>query len=142
MVFVVACNKSDGENTDVKDNTAQTDTVKDDAPKATEPAADTTKDAQDESTAVPETEKVSEYVFLCETEDGAPIEGVKLQVCNDDACMMKESDASGKITVDGEPCEYVIHVYSGPDGYELVSEKDFNTGLEFETFKILFRKLN
>ena len=132
VIFAVSCNKEKNENTDAKNTvTATPDIIQDDSPGDTvsvTPFPDEGINGQGSE----------EYIFTCLDQNNAPVKGVKLQICTEEICMMKESDENGEVRYAGDLYQYDIHVYSVPKEYELVSEKDFKTETKYDTFKILF----
>ena len=78
------------------------------------------------------------YVFKCIDKDGSPVAGVTLQICTEETCFLAKSDENGIIEYAAEPYEYEIHVYRYDDGYTLVSEPEFTTADEYETYEVLF----
>ena len=82
--------------------------------------------------------EINAYSFVCVTDEKNPVQGVKLQICTDETCMMQESGEDGVIVFNGEPGKYNIHVYSFPKEYELVSDRDFDTAEKYETYYIRF----
>ena len=132
MLFTVSCNKEKDENTDDKNNVTTTpDIIQDGNSDDTVSAVS----SPDESITGQGPE---EYIFICRDQNNAPVKGVKIQICTDEVCMMKESDDKGEIRYVESPYPYDIHVYSVPKEYELVSEKDFKTEAKYETFEISF----
>ena len=64
---------------------------------------------------------------ICKGEDGAPVAGVKIQLCTDASCLMEETGSDGKAVFSMEPGEYEIHVYKVPEGYSKPAEDAVNT---------------
>ena len=104
----------------------------------TEKITDTAPDPESSGNNT-EPEKYDNYTFVCRDSSGAPVKGIKLQICTDEICTMKVSDDNGEIIFDGEPLKYTVHVYSYSDGYSLVSEKDFETEAEYGIYYVDFR---
>ena len=65
------------------------------------------------------------FTFKCVDDAGSPVEGVKLQACTDDVCMVGKSDASGVIVIEGNYDSLDVHVLKCPDGYEYNGEEEF-----------------
>ena len=134
IIFTIACSKETNNKTDEKKDMTASPKLKQD------------KNAEETVSVSPSPdENVSgqesgEYVFICQDQNDAPVKGVRLQICTEEVCMMKESNENGEIRTDAALYNYDIHVYSVPKEYELVSEKDFKTGSEYGTFKISFNK--
>ena len=78
------------------------------------------------------------YTFVCADENNDPVEGVRIQICTDEMCVMRKSDEEGKVVFDGEPQIYTIHVFSYPEEYELTSPKDFDTDDKYGTYSVIF----
>ncbi len=100
-----------------------------------------TDTVEGEPTNPPEEVESDMYRFYFLTEDNDTVAGVKLQICQNDACLMKSSDDAGLIEFDGEPQIYSIHVYSFPDEYELVSEREFETEAKYGVYKTILKKI-
>lgn len=83
---------------------------------------------------------LSQYFFKCIDENGNPVSGAKLQVCTEEACFMLVSDDNGTAVFDGNPFAYSVHV-SAPEGYEIVSEKEFTTLTEYSEYTIEFKSI-
>lgn len=132
IIFTASCNKEKSENAkpdnteSVSPGNMQEDGYGDII--SVTPAPDESMTAQEKDA----------YIFICRDQNNAPVKGVKIQICTDEACMMKESDEKGEIRYVESPYPYDIHVYSVPKGYELVSDKDFKTEAQYETFEISF----
>ena len=131
IIFAVSCNKDKNEKTDDKTYMTVTPYITQD-----DNSEDivSTAPSLDENISAQETGK---YVFICIDQNNAPVKGVKIQICTEETCMMKESDENGEVRFDEEPYQYDIHVYSVPKEYELVSQKDFKTEAKYGTYKIL-----
>ncbi len=67
------------------------------------------------------------YVFCVTDQNGDPVEGVMLLVCDDSTCTPFESDADGMVKFDKPEANFKTHILSAPDGYS------FDAGLEIET---------
>ena len=58
------------------------------------------------------------YRVIVSDESGAGVQGVMVQFCSDQMCMMGETDASGIAVFENQPeGAYTVHVYSVPEGY-------------------------
>lgn len=102
----------------------------------TAPTADI-KDTVD--TTVETEEAPDKYIFRCTDENGAPVSGVMIQVCTDEACIIIKSDDSGNAFYEEKPFEYDIHVFKYPEMYELTSETQFTAAAEYTAYDIRFR---
>lgn len=58
------------------------------------------------------------YTLLCTDQDGAPVAGAMLQVCNDEVCQVFMTDADGKAVFEAEAYPWEIHVLKAPQEYE------------------------
>lgn len=81
---------------------------------------------------------LSQYLFKCADENGNPVSDVKLQVCTEESCSMLVSADDGTVVFDGDPFAYSVHV-SAPEGYEIVSEKEFTTLEEYSEYTLEFK---
>ena len=58
------------------------------------------------------------YRVIVNDESGAAVQGVMVQFCSDQMCMMGETDADGIAAFDNqESGDYYVHVYSVPEGF-------------------------
>ena len=57
------------------------------------------------------------YMALVVDEDNAPVEGVSVQLCSDDACVMQQTDATGIAEFQVDEGKYTIHILSVPEGF-------------------------
>ena len=57
------------------------------------------------------------YRVIVNDESGAAVQGVMVQFCSDQMCIMGETDADGIALFDQDEGAYTIHVYSVPEGY-------------------------
>lgn len=57
------------------------------------------------------------YMALVVDEDNAPVEGVGVQLCSDDACVMQQTDATGIAEFQVDEGKYTIHILSVPEGF-------------------------
>ena len=132
IIFTVSCNREKNENTNDNNTVTTTpDIIQDDS------SGDIVSIIPSPDGSITGNEN-EEYVFICRDQNNAPVEGVKIQICTEETCMMKESDENGEVIYDGSLYQYDIHIYSFPKEYELVSEKDFKTEEKYETFEISF----
>ena len=60
---------------------------------------------------------VSTYTLKCVDQDGNPVVGAMLQVCNEETCQVYFSDDAGMYEFTAEPYAWEIHVLKAPDGY-------------------------
>ena len=99
-----------------------------------------TADIKDTADTTVETEEAPDkYIFRCTDENGAPVSGVMIQVCTDEACIIIKSDDSGNAFYEEKPFEYDIHVFKYPEMYELTSETQFTAAAEYTAYDIRFR---
>ena len=57
------------------------------------------------------------YRVITVDESGAPVQGVAVQFCSDQMCLMGETDSDGIATFEQEEGSYTIHVYKVPEGF-------------------------
>lgn len=58
------------------------------------------------------------YRVITVDESGAPVEGVAVQFCSEQMCLMGETGADGIASFDqGEDSAYTVHVYKVPEGF-------------------------
>ncbi len=87
-----------------------------------------TESAETESAETESTQPAYDgYVFCVTDQNGDPVEGVMLLVCDDSSCTPFESDADGMVKFDKPEANFKTHILSAPDGYS------FDAGLEVET---------
>lgn len=116
---------------DIADVSANAD--EDPASEQTEAESTEAESTEAESTAAESTETESAqpaydgYVFCVTDQNGDPVEGVMLLVCDDSSCTPFETDADGMIKFDKPEANFKTHILSAPDGYS------FDAGLEIET---------
>lgn len=70
--------------------------------------------------AVPGTAALADggYRVRVVNEDGSPVEGVTVQFCSDEQCLVGMTDADGVAAFDEPAGSYTVHVLKVPDGYE------------------------
>ncbi len=84
--------------------------------------------------------KESRYTVSCRGEDGAPVAGVMVNFCTDTACSPVTSGEDGNVVFTGAPEEYHVQVVRVPAGWELLSEAEWTTGAESQSFALTFRE--
>ena len=58
------------------------------------------------------------YRVITVDESGAPVEGVAVQFCSDQMCLMGQTDSDGIASFEQEEgSAYTVHVYKVPEGY-------------------------
>ncbi len=64
-------------------------------------------------------EKASEvtYTLRCVDQDGNPVNGAMLQICDEDTCQVLRADENGVCAFTGAPYAWEIHVLKAPEGY-------------------------
>lgn len=71
---------------------------------------------------VPETAEtvssMSVYAVSVVDQNGDPVPGVMIQVCNDETCMVYTTDEAGACEFELEPFAYEVHLLKLPEGYE------------------------
>lgn len=60
---------------------------------------------------------ISYYTVLCVDQRGNPVEGVLLQVCNDEVCQVFITDGAGKAIFEAEAYPWEIHILQAPEQY-------------------------
>lgn len=78
--------------------------------------AETQQEGQSRTSGV-ETAAEADYTFRCVDQNGNPVAGVMLQVCNEDICQVLVSDAEGLCEFSGAPYAWEVHILKAPDGY-------------------------
>ncbi|MBQ6583057.1 MAG: hypothetical protein IJH77_04430 [Mogibacterium sp.] len=64
-----------------------------------------------------EENQVKAYLALVVDEENAPVEGVSLQLCSDQACVMAKTDNTGIAQFDVDEGIYTLKVYAVPEGF-------------------------
>lgn len=100
----------------------------------------TPETSQPQASEDPSQDALSQYLFKCSDENGNPVSGVRLQVCTDESCSMLVSADDGTAVFDGDPFAYSIHV-SAPEGYEIISEKEFTTLAEYSEYSVELKSI-
>ncbi len=72
--------------------------------------------AEQEATVAAQT-GISYYTVLCVDQLGNPVEGVLLQVCNDEVCQVFITDGAGKAIFEAEAYPWEIHILQAPEQY-------------------------
>ena len=71
--------------------------------------------------ALPEKEvKISgtaDYVLKCVDQDGNPVAGVMLQVCDEATCQVFLSDENGQYAFTSAAYAWEVHILKAPEGY-------------------------
>lgn len=57
------------------------------------------------------------YTFRCVDQNGSPVSGVMIQVCDENICQVLVSDGEGVCEFVGTPYAWEVHVLMAPDGY-------------------------
>lgn len=65
---------------------------------------------------------MSTYVLTFVDQNGAPVEGVMAQICDDATCQVAVSDASGVCELTLAPYAWEIHILKAPEGYTADTE--------------------
>ena len=61
---------------------------------------------------------IGKYQIAVTDEQGKPVEGVTLQICDDATCQLEKTDATGLVEMTMTPYPYEIHALIVPEGYE------------------------
>lgn len=83
--------------------------------------------------------EVTEFVVKVIDESGSPVEGVAIQVCDDDLCSVVMTDSRGKAKISPEADSYQIHVLKVPEGYAGISE-EFTVSMKKPKLEIILSK--
>jgi len=59
----------------------------------------------------------STYEIHCVDQDGNPVQGVLLQICDDTTCQVVTTDANGSYTLKAKPYAWEVHILKAPEGY-------------------------
>lgn len=57
------------------------------------------------------------YIITVVDEDGKPVEGATIQICDEGTCLLATSDANGAVTHEAALYPYEIHLLKAPEGY-------------------------
>lgn len=80
------------------------------------------KQSESEQAAEALDDGMGRYVMTVTDEDGQPVAGVMLQICDEGTCMVAATDEAGMVTHIANRYPYEIHVLKAPEGYEGVSD--------------------
>ena len=80
--------------------------------------------------------KVCEYVFNAVGSGNTPVEGVIINICNDDKCMPLTTGPDGQAVFTGDPAEYHIEIARVPKKWQIAGESEFDAGIGSQTFTI------
>ncbi len=59
----------------------------------------------------------STYVIQCVDDDGQPVPGVMLQICDESTCQVVTTDENGSYTLTAAPYAWEVHILKAPAGY-------------------------
>jgi len=68
-------------------------------------------------TAIVRDDGLSDYVLKCIDQDGNPVPGVMMQVCNESTCQVFISDANGVCEFTNPAFAWEVHILMAPEGY-------------------------
>ena len=114
--LLIACDST----TDTGDTTAATTITE-------APVEDATNagEATEAPTATPNNGKVT-YTVTVKDQNGNPVEGAAVQMCDDSGCKMPAStNADGVVTFTYAPSNYHVTIVEAPDGYTADPEQSF-----------------
>lgn len=57
------------------------------------------------------------YTIHCVDQDGNPVQGVLLQICDDSTCQVVTTDTNGAYTLMAKPYAWEVHILKVPEGY-------------------------
>ncbi len=77
------------------------------------------------------TQNTERCVLYFRDSDGNPVRGVTVAFCNGEYDPI-ETDESGRVSFDGDPNDYHVHLLGVPDGYKLPWEQMYVFGDSFE----------
>lgn len=60
---------------------------------------------------------MSKYILKCVDQDGSPVSGVMMQVCDESTCQVLVTDENGVCTFEAAPYAWEIHILRVPAGY-------------------------
>ena len=83
-----------------------------------------------------ESAAAKEYRIVVQDEEKAPVEGVVIQFCREDLCLMGTTDESGTVAFAEPEGVYEVHVLKAPEGFP-VPEQVYTTGSKYEELKIM-----
>lgn len=73
--------------------------------------------AQSNASALAGKNTESTYFLKCVDQDGGPVSGAMLQVCDATTCQVFTTDANGVCEFTAAPCVWEVHVLMAPEGY-------------------------
>ena len=119
--LLIACDSADAnETTTVAETTAATT----EAPTEEATEAATPEQTTEAATEAPST-KVT-YTVTVKDQDGNPVEGAAVQMCDDNGCKMPAAtNAEGVVTFTYDPSNYHITIVECPAGYTCDPEQAF-----------------
>lgn len=79
--------------------------------------ADASKQVEEPAARGMEATAEATYMFRCVDQDGSPVAGVMLQVCDEETCQVFISDAEGLCEFTAKPHAWEVHVLKAADGY-------------------------
>ena len=71
-----------------------------------------------------------EYIFKCVDQEGNPVSGVMLQVCDETTCQVLVSDANGVCQYVAAPYAWEVHVLMATSGYSAGDQETVHTPVE------------
>ena len=77
------------------------------------------------------------YTVTAADPQGAPVAGVMVNFCTDEACTTVVTDENGAAVFTGEPYAYHVQIIKLPKGFQMDGEKEFITELHDQSFALL-----
>ena len=107
------------------------------------PAAAPAQPAQPAEQAAPaqpaaEADK-KDYRVIVKDESGAPVEGARVQFCDDVTCMFSKTDETGTASFAAEQGQYTVHIQKAPEGYAACTE-EFAVAQDTHEVQIVLKK--
>ena len=96
--------------------------------------ADPAPEAPAEEAGLPES---CTYTVTAADPQGAPVAGVMVNFCTDEACTTVVTDENGAAVFTGEPYAYHVQIIKLPKGFQMDGEKEFITELHDQSFELL-----
>lgn len=84
--------------------------------------ADATEQAEEPTARGMDAASEATYRFRCVDQNGSPVAGVMLQVCDEETCQVLVSDAEGLCEFTGKQYTWEVHVLKVADGYTANSD--------------------
>ncbi len=93
-----------------------------------------------EQTAIPAVPDQVKYMISCIDQDGNPVAGTMIQVCDETTCQVFISDEKGQCTFTAEPKAWEVHVLMAPQGYAAGENAVITAPVEGGTIRFILTK--